>query len=74
LPSSGLEKLSSVSCKVILPDSLRAPVKEGDRVGKVEYYLDGECLGEAGIFVEKTVEAVTFSEIFLLLLRAFTLG
>jgi len=68
------EKLSSVSYKVSVPEFLRAPVKEGDKVGKVEYYLDGECIGEVGVYAGKTVDAVTFSEIFLLLLRAFSLG
>ena len=68
------EKLSSVSYQIVLPAFLRAPVKEGDKVGTVEYYLDGECIGSADIRAANTVEAVTFFEIFSLLLRAFTLG
>lgn len=68
------EKLSAVTYKVTLPEFLHAPVAEGEKVGKVAYFLDGECIGEAFIYAAEDVESISFTEILLRLLRAFTLG
>ena len=68
------EKIPSVTYKITLPEYLRAPVSRSEKVGKVEYFLDGECIGEAGIYAVDDAAAITFGEIFNRLLRAFTLG
>ena len=58
-----------IEAKVTLPESLKAPVKAGDTVGTVTYTLNGETLAEIPITAEKTVERMTFSQIFLHLLK-----
>ena len=68
------EKLSSVSYKIVLPEYLLAPVSKSDKVGKVEYFLDGEKIGEAALYAAEDAEPITFGEVFRRLLRAFTLG
>lgn len=68
------EKLSAVTYKITIPDSLRAPVSKGEKVGKVSYFLDGECIGECGVYAAEEASAVAFGEIFRRLLHAFTLG
>ena len=57
--------------RVELPESLEAPVAQGERIGRVVYSLDGEALGEAPITAGDAVEAVTFSSALGVLLRAF---
>lgn len=68
------EKISSVSAKITLPPYLSAPVKRGDTVGKIEYFLDGEKLGEASVLAGDSVDAITFGALFRRLFAAFTLG
>lgn len=43
------EDLSKMEKKLVLPDSLKAPVAEGDVVGRLEYCLDGKILGKVDV-------------------------
>ena len=65
------EKLSSVRYEVILPESVAAPVKKGDAVGKISYYIDGEIIGECDILAEEEVERISFLHLLLCLLSPF---
>ncbi|MBQ8907802.1 MAG: D-alanyl-D-alanine carboxypeptidase [Clostridia bacterium] len=65
------EKLSSVRYEVILPESVAAPVKKGDAVGKISYYIDGEIIGECDILAEEAVERISFLHLLLCLLSPF---
>lgn len=54
-----------------LPESLTAPVRRGDPVGRLRYTLDGETLATVEITAAADVEAVTFSRALEALLRSF---
>lgn len=43
-----------------LPETLRAPVREGEQVGCVRYLLNGQVLKEYPVFAERTVEEKDF--------------
>lgn len=47
--------LSKVKSKVIMKDNVAAPLKKGDVVGMVEYYLNDSKIGKADIVSEETV-------------------
>ena len=68
------EKLSLVEKKISLPDYACAPVAVGEKVGKIEYYLNGEKIGEVDICAAEKVDKITFGEIFKRLLAVFALG
>ncbi len=67
------EKISSVTSELSLPAALDAPLKAGEKVGEIRYYLDGEVLGTADIVTEEASDAISYAEILRRLLRAFTL-
>ena len=50
------EDLSSVEKKLVLSESLPAPVEPGQKAGVLEYLLNGEKIGEMDVV---TAEAVT---------------
>lgn len=48
------EDLSKIEKKLVLPDSLKAPVKKGEDVGRLEYRLDNKVIGTVPIITKKT--------------------
>lgn len=71
LLSKGKEK--NVEAKIQLEESVNAPVKEGDVIGKVQYICDGETLGEANILAAETVKKIGYGGILLKMLKKFCL-
>ncbi len=43
-----------------LPETLSAPIKKGDIVGKITYRLDGTPIGERSIIAEESIEKIGF--------------
>lgn len=39
-----------------IPESVSAPVKEGDRVGRAEAYADGKLVASVDVFAAESVE------------------
>lgn len=64
---------SKVTVKTELPDSLDAPVRAGEGVGRLVFYLDGESIGEVNVTSAGTAERVTFSELLFIMLQRFIL-
>lgn len=63
-------KEKSVRTEIILPDAIAAPIAEGDPVGKIEYYLDENCIGSTDIRAAGTVAHISFLSQFLRLLKS----
>ena len=64
------DKIEAVT---MLPESINAPVKKGDVVGKVVYTLNGETIGESEISALDEVPEITFTEMMKRLLKKFIL-
>lgn len=57
-------EIASVKEKLELPASLAAPVKSGDKVGTLRFYLGEEEVGSIPVTASQTVGKLTFFEIF----------
>ena len=55
--------ISSVEHAVTLPDTLTAPVRRGEAVGKITYTCKGNPLGEVAVLASETVEKITFADL-----------
>lgn len=66
-------KIASVEARLTLPEQIEAPVKEGDRVGTVGFFSDGEMFGCIDVCAEKAVERINFFEILRRLTARFLL-
>lgn len=57
-----LEKseIGRVECKVSLPESIAAPVKSGDVIGKLVFTVDGKEIGSQDICAAEDVEKISF--------------
>ena len=56
---------SRVELKYTIPESLEAPIKAGDSVGKIEYYIGDELLGESEIIVKTDISRLGFFDLLL---------
>lgn len=56
------EDFGAVERKLQLPESLQAPVEEGQTAGAVEYYLGGEKLGEVLVVTAGSVKEAKFGD------------
>lgn len=56
----GKSELSKIERKAELPENIAAPVKSGDKVGSVSYYLNGQLIGQSDITAAETVDKIGF--------------
>lgn len=71
VPKSEASKIERI---ISLQTEVEAPIKKGTEIGTVTYYLDGELVGTAPIYAEQDIGAVSFWELFIRLLKIFTLA
>lgn len=69
----GGEDFSSIEKKLMLPETLPAPVTEGEKAGVLRYELNGKALGEVDILTAGSVEKAGFSDYLRRVLRAWNL-
>lgn len=69
LVPKGAEK--NVTYTVTLPDTVMAPVEAGQKLGTVDYTLDGAVIGSVNLIAEKEVPRVTFGHLFFHLIQYF---
>lgn len=78
--SKGFAKLvnkadkKKIEKEFLIPDSLSAPLKEGDVIGSVTYKLDGEIIGKSDIFVKDNVEQIKVIELFGRIIKTIFVG
>ena len=56
-------KIKSVEKQVEINDSLDAPITIGDEIGRVLFYLDGECIGSVPICSMNNIEKISLGKI-----------
>ena len=66
-------KIGKVECVVELPDSVSAPIKKGDAVGRVVFKCDGKEIGSVDIVAQCDVEKIGFFELWCRMLAKFLL-
>lgn len=64
-------EFASVEKKLELPESLSAPVKEGDEAGALVYYQDGEELGRVSVLAAGNVEKAVYKDYLFRLWKQF---
>ena len=69
LVPKGKEK--DVSYTVKLPQSVAAPVDPGQKLGSIDYTLDGESIGSIDLIAEKNIPRVTFGHLFFHFIQYF---
>lgn len=63
---------SNIEEKVILNENLNAPIKSGDILGSVEYYLDGKIINSVNLISENNVDKIGFFNTFTLLINKWS--
>lgn len=63
----------SVEKQITLVESVEAPIKAGDRVGKIVCKVDGDVVHEAPIYATESAERNTFGSLFVELLKKYFL-
>lgn len=63
----------NVERQVHIPEKLAAPVKKGERIGEVVYYLNGELIKEYPIMTDADVEVLNFEWILHYIWKIFSL-
>jgi D-alanyl-D-alanine carboxypeptidase (penicillin-binding protein 5/6) len=67
-------KQGSVELEYDIPETLIAPIKAGDSVGKVIYKIDGEQIGSSKIYIKEDVEKIAFTDLFVRIIKRIVLG
>ena len=68
------DKMSKIEKIYDIPQTLTAPVRDGDVVGKIKYFVDGEQIGVSEILVAGYVPAIDMWQIFARILRRISVG
>ncbi len=59
----------NVTSSVSVPESVSAPIAEGDVIGSVTYSLDGEIIGEAPVTAAESVGKISYFDVIYKILR-----
>lgn len=62
-------KAGDIESKVKIDEEISAPIKKGDALGCVEYYLGDDLLGKFDITSAEDVNEISFGEVFMLLFQ-----
>lgn len=65
--------LSQVEKRLKLPESLEAPVQEGEKAGSLVYYLEGRQIGETPVLIGASVAKATYLHVLWRTFLAFLL-
>lgn len=65
------ENFEAMERTLVLPESLKAPIEEGQAAGVLEYRLNGEKLGELPIVTAKSVKEAKFMDYMRKILRTW---
>lgn len=65
----GNENPENITTKVSVKKSLQAPVKKGEKVGEIQYFLNDTAIGTTDLICEKEIPKTTFISCLLHLLR-----
>ena len=57
-----------------LADTIEAPLKNGDSVGKVKYVINGTLLCESDVYVKDDIERISTKDVFLCIIRVVLTG
>ncbi len=55
--------------KINLPDGVKAPIKKGDVVGDITYFMEGKEVGKSELIAAKDIEKTSFSNMLIKLLK-----
>lgn len=55
-----MKKGERTECRVELPEKIQAPVKKGQKIGEISYFLGDEKIASYPVTAEKTVEKITY--------------
>ncbi len=65
--------ISKIKYRVELPDSLSAPIKQGDKVGEIVFFCGESELGRAAIYAECDIPKIGFFELWYRIFAKFLL-
>lgn len=65
--------VTKVVSRVMLPETVEAPVIKGMQAGEIGYYLNDEEIGSVPVYFAEDVEKATFGDYFVVTWRAFLL-
>lgn len=65
--------LDTIDKKIRYKNEINAPIKKGDVIGEVEYYLDGEKIGSSNILAKESVAKAGFMHVFTNVLKKMLL-
>ena len=68
------ENRTKIEAEYEIPESITAPIEEGECIGKIAYKLNGEKLGECEIVCMSRVDKINFLELFWRMLLRFLCG
>lgn len=70
---TGGNDVTGITKEVNLPSQAEAPVKQGEKVGEIVYYLNGNKIGSVSLVFADTVEKAVYKDYFQLSFKAFLL-
>jgi len=66
-------KADKITTEYLIPESIEAPVRAGDVIGKITYTLDGQLIGEQEVYALEDAEKMTWGELFIRYIKKYCL-
>lgn len=66
--------IKRIEKKYDIPEKITAPCNKDEGCGSVKYYLDGELIGQSGIFPTDSVDRISVGSVFVRILKTILVG
>ena len=67
-------KQGAVELEYDIPESIVAPIKNGDSIGSIIYKIDGEQIGVSHIYIKEDIYKIGFGELFVRIIKRIVSG
>ena len=67
-------KQGAVELEYDIPESIVAPIKNGDSIGSIIYKIDGEQIGVSHIYIKEDIDKIGFGELFVRIIKRIVSG
>jgi len=54
---------SSITYEINLPESIQAPITQGQQLGTISYYLNNDKIAEVSLIAENSINKISFINI-----------
>ena len=64
--------INKIESKIEVEEKYQAPVRIGDKIGEVTFWIGENQIGQVNLIAQNTIEKITYKEVIIRIIRSFS--